>query len=317
MKRRSRISVWSLVVCGVLLVLLVGCKQQGLQEDPVSFTLDGSSYTFQLPAGWEVEEDYKKVYNDAAVFGAADTNSRAIVFIRGQKSPSLTSEELAQQTEETLAKYYQLEDSETHAFEIDGHPAIYYKLKSVYDEEAAWLENYFVVTETHLVEFLFYRPRESSTDKQQDSIRQSVESLKLVSAGSQESEAESNGLETDTPRKIETDSLSLRLSGSRISEGQLVLRYVLTNKGSEAVIPSEEWQKLLSVSEGAAVLSLAGPVAEAADPELSYLQARGEEALQPGSSIESAAVYALGTEDEELTLHMKSESLDQTVTLQR
>lgn len=293
-----------LIMIGIVLMATAGCQKYELMNEQKTFSDGGSSFSFQLPSGWQIEDEYKEVFNDAALFGAEDTNSRSVMFVRAQKSEKLNEQQLRIQTRAALEQYYLVDEIEEESFRIGNFAAVYYPLKSVYDNRAVWLDNYFIATETHVVEFLFYRPRQGSSDGQQEIIRKSVETLKQVEAiasSDQEIEEAAN-------YKVTTDTFSIQLTGHRIQEGKLILRYVLTNNSEQSLVPLEEWKNLMEVTEQEQRLHVIEEMVDS-DSELSYLQDLGKQRLQAGDSIETAVSYDLQSNQGDITISTDEEQL--------
>ncbi|MCB5951420.1 hypothetical protein LI951_05025 [Enterococcus sp. BWT-B8] len=265
---------------GMLILLLSGCQGNELAKETEAFTINGSEYEFQLPAGWEPEEDYQTAFNEAAVFGAEDRNSRAVMFIRGEESEPFSVEQLAAETEEQVSKHYLLETAEIEEFEVAGRPAIHYLIPSVYEKKRVWLDIYYVVTDSNLVSFQYYRPKDNSANKQQAVIRQSVESLELTYLG------------TASAKDKTEEEAAVQFTGYKIEEDQLIIRYVLTNKGTEVIIPSEKWESLVTLEQGDRML-LQEEKAVRDNPDIAFLQQTGNQPLSNNQSAESAAVYQL------------------------
>ncbi|MBO0445105.1 hypothetical protein IGJ55_000294 [Enterococcus sp. AZ170] len=284
----------ALIFSGLLFLTLTGCQKGQLEKANETFTADDSEYSFKLPKGWKVEKEYKETFNEAAVFGAEDSNSRSEMFVRAQPSKPLDEQELKQETKESLLAFYKLEAGEVESFDVDGLPAIHYLMPSVYKKKAVWLDMYFVTTKTHLVNFQFYRPRDNSAEKQKQVIYESVKTLKQL-RGSQTLTSSSQQKGAKNNQKLENQRVAIQLTGNKIVGNQLILRYVITNKTSEDLIPVDEWQQMFSVTEAGEHLAITEQP-KADDTELDYLLKQNKQRLPANESIESAVVYTLQPE---------------------
>lgn len=294
-----------LIILCFFLLTSVGCQKYDLMNEEEQFSTDGSSFSFRLPSGWQVEKDYKEVFNEAALFGAEDTNSRSVMFIRAQKSEQLNEQQLVTQTKTALKQYYLVDEVEEETFQIANFSAVYYPLKSVYDNRAVWLDNYFIATETHVVEFLFYRPRQGGTEGQQEIIRQSVETLKQLETTASSEEKR----EEITEQKVTTDMLSIQLTGHKIQGDKLILRYVLTNNSEKQLIPLKEWEELMEVTEAGSLLDIT-KVTDESDSELTYLQERSSQRLPAGDSVETVVVYELQQDQGDITIQADEQRIN-------
>ncbi|OJG73987.1 hypothetical protein RV12_GL000335 [Enterococcus quebecensis] len=273
-----------------LFLILVGCQKDRLNKKSDTFSSNGSDYSFQLPSGWEIQEDYQDELNEAAVFGAEDTNSRGVMFIRTQKSESMNETQLKEETKKSLSKYYKLEAGKVETFEVNGMPAIHYLMPSVYKKKAVWLDMYFVTTKTQLVNFQFYRSKDNNAEQQQQLIRESVKTLKQLN--DDQKTVDSNYPTLENNQKLENEQVSIQLTGNKIEDNQLILRYVVTNKSSKELLPRDEWQKMFTIEElGKKLLMSDQPKTN--DSELDYLLACGKQPLLAGESVESAVIYSL------------------------
>ncbi|MGL4698011.1 DUF5067 domain-containing protein [Enterococcus larvae] len=311
MKKRLSIFLWF----GLISVLLTACQKGELNQESETFSADGSEYSIQIPEGWKVEDDYKEVFNEAAVFGVEDQNSRSVLFIRAQKSEPITEAELLEQTEKELSAYYKLETGEQESFEVEGYPAIHYLMPSVYEKKAVWLDIYYIVTENHIINLQCYRPRDNSAEKQQQLIRESVDSLIQVSSRESEKSEEDSQSEPEVTRQLENERLSVRITGSKVTDQQLILRYVITNKTEAPLSPLDEWEELFTVTEGTEKLSVVKQL-ETADDELRYLIEQSSQQIAAGKSMECAVVYDLHSEKQTITVQADADKIDGSTPMQ-
>ncbi|MGX7265017.1 DUF5067 domain-containing protein [Enterococcus crotali] len=286
-----------------LILLLSGCQSKGVSKDADYFTVGNSEYRFQLPSGWKAEEEYQTVFNEAAVFGAVDTNSRAVLFIRGESSPLMNQKQLKDATDQKVNQHYDVKKGTVAEFKVKDFPAIHYLMPGVYDGKAVWLDMYFISTKTQLINIQCYRPKGSSAKQQQETLKKSVESLEQLSSGSQRESSSEEKKDTSKNgiQQIENEQLSIQITGYKIEKQHLIIRYVFTNKSQAELVPLTEWQKLITVTEAKQTLE---PVTQLTteDADLSYLMEQGQASLATEDIVESAVVYALTSETAELVI---------------
>ena len=291
------------ITCMLLFIFLAACQNNRLSDVDVSFESKDLSYTFRLPKDWETEEDYQNVFNKAAVFGAVDTNSISRMFIRTEQYEENVSEEkLKQAAKEQLEKYHEELTAEPEVFQANDYTGVYYKGEDLYKRKPVWLHLYFVAVGNQVVEFQFQSPKDQSDKKRQELFRQSVQSIAVESKGQESSAKESQAL-VQTPKKAENDQLSFQITGQKVAkqkngETVLIIRYVCTNKGEEAIVPEKRWQKAVTVQQGAATLNVTDDLGE----EVSYLRQAGSESLAASKTVEAAAVYSLPDETANIRL---------------
>lgn len=281
-----------LLLVGTIIVFLCGlssCKYQSLSEETETFLIDDSEYTFHLPKNWKKVEDYQKEYSGEAIFGAKDTKSRSFMFIRGQTNESVTIDELKKITTEQLSEKYNVENMDIKEIEGNDFATIYYSAPIEYKNKSFTLNVFFVSTPTHIINFQFYSAVTNNTKKEQPMI-DSIQSMKQIVQGSL-TETETKKI-VQNEQRIENEQFACQVTGYRIEENQLILRYIFTNKLTNEVIPKTEWEKLVAIKQGNAELNLL-EVNDQMNEELTYLIEQSKQPLSSNHSVEGAVMYSL------------------------
>ena len=291
----------------LLALVLTGCSQGQLSEEKETFKGNQMGYEFSLPEDWTLVEDYQSEFNQAAVFGAEDSQSTARMFIRVQAEAGLTAKTLAETTAKKLEELYSVQGKmNSTAFEVGDWPAVYYLAESTYQKRKVWVHLYYVATETSVVEFQFYSPDDRSDDKRNALYKQSVQSLVETGAVETPEPAETtssgavdptNGLGTFT-----NDEGTLALAGYMQvdwtdEEQLLLLRFTYTNNGSEKESPVDHWTSGLTVTAGGEALTVASAETLAKegdlDDEVQELLEAGTEDVAAGATAEAVVAYVL------------------------
>lgn len=286
------------------LLLLAACQSNKLSKETAAFTSEGMAYTFHLPEGWEIEPEYQTVFNKAAVFGAADTNSLSQMFIRVESyAEEISEEKLKQSAKEQLEKYHDELTAEPEEFQTEEFSGIYYKGEDLYKRKPVWIHLYYVAVGNQIVEFQFQSPKDQADKGRQEVLRQAVQSLKAKAAKDQK-DVSSESEQKQTPTKAENAQVAMQITGQKVEKQEngtavLIIRYICTNKEEQPIVPTEEWGKALTVKQGERVLAVSENPKE---EEITYLLEAGNQALEAGKTVESAVVYSLTNETENVQL---------------
>ncbi|MCB5952511.1 hypothetical protein LI951_10580 [Enterococcus sp. BWT-B8] len=291
-----------LVVFCLLLLILTGCGQGKLSAETVSFTGNEIAYRFSLPEKWEAVEAYKEVFNQAAVFGAEDSQSTARMFIRVEEVPGLAKEDLIETTQTTLEELYSVEGSMTPTeFEVGEWPGVYYLAESTYKKRKMWVHLFYVATDTNLVEFQFYSPDDQSDAKRKALFEQSVQTLKETGVATTDtSEGATTGNDLGT---MNNDIVDLQITGYKqvdwtTEEDLLVLRFTCVNVSTASFSPKEQWSKGIKATAGSTPMTLVSLMdLGELDSEIKTLLEAGEDSLEAGKTREAAVVYLLPKAD--------------------
>lgn len=295
---------WTILLLFIFIFLLSACQSNSLAEKETDFSAVKGNYSFQMPANWEELEDYKTVFTQDTVFGAEDTKSLSTMMIRGHKAELFMNEkQLEDFGEETFADYYELEEAEKSTFKVGDFLGLHYRVQSVFDEKDTWLDIYLVSVNNAVIEFQFYSPMDRQTDNRQELFADSVASLKINSP-SPKTETES---ETAEVGEAIAEDYTLKVTSYKTAEVDeqpvLIVRYLSTNQGSEALIPKEEWLLATTVTQDGQQLE---SLDQGIDTETDYLLSLGKESLSKGKSAESAVLYRLDSAASPVTISFDS-----------
>ncbi|OJG99286.1 hypothetical protein RV18_GL001354 [Enterococcus termitis] len=282
-------------------LFLSGCQSFSLQKEEESLYVNSSEYYFKLPMNWSIEEDPQKELNEDAKFGASDTKSNSVMFIRTQHAEGIDEKKMKSNVEKYLKNYYDLNSMKKASFKVGDLPVLSYVFKSSYKKKPAWAQMYYVLSENNIVEFVFYSPVDNSEEKRKQVFEEVVKTLReKVDAETVASSEE----KTTAYNRFETEDMSIYLSSYKVEKQDansiLVIRYVFTNKGKESLVPSEQWNKLIVASQNDKELQVFNNE-DITDTELSYLLSRGNEEAKKGKTVESAVIYYLHDEAETVT----------------
>lgn len=308
MKRKKRL-FFQLIF---LTIILSSCAKNNVEK--TIFEANNSEYSFQFFKGWsQLDDESETSLNEEAVFQAEDDSSKAIMFIRAQQSKQLNEKELEKKIDKQLTSIYQLDAAEKKSFKTADYEGISYKIPSVYDEKAVWLYLYFISTETNIINFQYYFPKNNSAEKLEEKALASVETLKLEKKGTVTEE--SNRQEGKGVQQVEQDNVYLQVTGSKIEESKLILRYVVTNKSNHAIVPLSFWQELVTVTSEQNTLKM--DVLKQEDTELNYLLEKSQQEIKPDTSVECAIIYPLPNKKESIKVQLGNQEDPLTMTLER
>lgn len=276
-----------------LFALLAGCSKQNLSDKKENFSDKGISYSFRLPKNWTTQEQFKHLYNEAAVFGAQDEKSKSDMFIRTTEKRESDVDKFKEKTKKELLKTYDLKEVYVENFEANGCPVIAYTFNGRFDKQTVFVHNFYVLTKQRVVEFTFYSAANGAYEKRAEIFEESVKTLveeEEVAATETSSEEQSN-------QKIENTQFSFAFSGYKVltnSTGSrlLIVRYVFTNKEKEAIAP-DVWNSLVTAEQDGKELKLGSVSEEESSSDLSYLLQVAKLPIKKGESVESAAIYEL------------------------
>lgn len=293
-------------------IILSSCSKNNMEK--TTFEANDSEYSFQFFKGWSQLDDKSETsLSEEAVFQAEDDSSKAVMFIRAQQSKKLSEKELEKKIDEQLASIYRLDVAEKKSFKTADYEGISYKIPSVHDEKAVWLYMYFISTDTNIINFQYYFPKNNSAAKLEEQALASVESLKLEKKGTVSEESTSQ--EVKGIQQVEQDNVYLQVTGNKVDESKLILRYVVTNKSEHPVVPLAFWRELVTVSSGQNTLET--DTAEQDDIELNYLLEKSQQEIKAGSSAECAIVYRLPDKKESIKVQLGNEKDPLTMTIER
>ncbi|MHC5228827.1 DUF5067 domain-containing protein [Enterococcus sp. LJL99] len=294
-----------------LTVIVSACSKNSTEK--TIFEANNSEYSFQFFKGWSQLDESENTINEEAVFQAEDDSSKAVMFIRAQQSKQLSEKELEKKIDNQLTPIYQLDVAEKKSFKTANYEGISYKIPSVYEQKAVWLYMYFISTETNIINFQYYFPKNNSVAKLEETALESVESLKLEKKGTVTEE--STRQEMKGVQQVEQDNVYLQVTGNKVEESTLILRYVVTNQSDHAVVPLAFWQELVTTTSGQNTLEMDGSNQE--DTELNYLITKSQQKIEPGNSVECAIVYKLPNEKEAIKVQLGNQKDPLTMTIER
>jgi len=274
--------------------MLVGCSSDKLSEEEQTFTTNKQTYTFQLPEGWEMEENYQTVFNQAAVFGAMDTNSTGMMFIRPTDQEPMSEEALTTWVTEQAAA----QDIEVTPENVSTEttPIVFYTTTEAYKRKDMWSHRYYVSTDSEVLECRFYSPKDGSDEKRQKLFEQVVQSIQGSESEDKGTTKESSSSQALTGKAENEDLMIQVLGADKVEEGGqqlLVVRYAFRNKGTTAIVPAEEWGKAVTVTQGETTLAVQTESPATLSSENQLLVTAGQTALNERSATEAAAIYSL------------------------
>ncbi|MEI5990869.1 hypothetical protein A5881_002374 [Enterococcus termitis] len=288
MKKGRRI----IILC--LFIVLAGCSKQNLSETNEDFSDDDYNYTFQLPKGWRSQEEYKNLYNETAIFGAEDKNSKSYMFIRTTKKNETNVAKFKQKTEKALKKAYDLKDIYDETFEVDDFPVIAYTFQGSYDNENVFVHDFYVILDQQVVEFTFYSALEGNYEKRADRFAESVRTFSIVDRKSKTTES----LPSNSNNQIiKNEEVSFTLTGYKIVTGPqnkrlLIIRYVFANNMDKPNFPNM-WNTVVHVEQDGKELKESSITENEEASDLGYLLKVGKSPVSKNDSVESASVYEL------------------------
>lgn len=280
------------IIFCALLFLLTGCAHQELSGKKEYFSKEGVEYSFNLPTGWNGQEDYQEQYNEAAVFGAQDTTSNSYMFIRVRGIEEPKKNTLEKKAEKLVKESFGVEPASSKKLTLDNQPALRFSFKYVFKQKPVWVSAYYILQKQHLVEYIFYTPQDNQESRRTTVFDQSVATLKLEHTTETTSKQSPEKL-----NKIENDSYVFDLTGYKIvsenkQQNLLIVRYVFKNK-SEVKKSANLLETLVTVKQDDKVLENS-PITEHTQAEdLAYLLENGKQLIGKNDSIESAVVYKL------------------------
>lgn len=287
---KKRIGI--IILC--LFILLTGCSKQKRSEHNASFSDDEYNYSFQLPKGWKSQEEYKNLYNEAAIFGAEDENSKSNMFIRTTKKNEADVEKFKQKTKKELKKIYELKDIYEESVEVEDFPAVAYTFQGSYDNEIVFVHEFYIILDQKVVEFTFYSATEGNYENRADSFVESVQTFHIIDQKNKTTETVSTN---SNNQKIKNEEVSFTLTGYKIISGPekkrlLIIRYVFANNLDKPNYPNL-WSTVVRVEQGGEELKESSITESGEASDLEYLLKVGKRPVSKNDSVESAAVYEL------------------------
>lgn len=281
-----------LLLVGIMMMFLgtlSSCKNQSLSEETMTFAVDDSEYTVHLPRNWEKVADYQKEYSGEAIFGAKDTKSRSFMFIREQKNELVAMDELKKITTEQLSEKYNVDNMDIKEIEDNDFATIYYSAPIEYKNKPFTLNIFFVSTSTHIINFQFYSAITNNAKREQQMI-DSIQSMKQTVQGTL-ADTETKKI-VQNEQRIENEQFACQVTGYRVEDNLLILRYIFTNKLTNEVTPKIEWDKLVAIKQGDTELNLL-EVQDPINEELTYLIEQSKKPLSSNHSVECAVIYSM------------------------
>lgn len=295
------------VVLLFLVTAIAGCSLK-LSSKKETFSANGLSYTLQLPSTWKAQEDFKEVYNSAAIFGAEDSNSESYMFVLAHDKKLMADQEFATKTREKLKTSYgykKLEDVYLKEFAINKLPALKYTFFTTYKEKSVWAHLYYVEMENAVLQFIFYSADDDSYEDRGVIVDTSVKTIK-------ESGVETKQSTTDSSQQTATENatavvanadMKLTISGYRPTEDKqgakyVAVRYDFANLAA-AEVTSDVWYPLATATQNKEVLAPVSQL-ELDSEEMTNLQKMVQEPLAQNQSVEGIVFYKLvdqSTED--------------------
>lgn len=281
-----------IILC--LFMLVAGCSKQTLSGTKAKFSDDEYNYTFQLPKGWKSQEDYKTLYNEAAIFGAEDDNSNSYMFIRTTKKNEADVDKFKQKKAKELKKAYDLHDIYEETFKVADFPVVAYTFQGAYDNEIVFVHDFYVMLDQKLVEFTFYSATEGNYEERakrfEESVKTLSEEVKTIKTTESLSPNSNN-------QKVENNEAAFTLTGYKIvtaSENKevLIIRYIFKNKQDTPTAPNM-WDSVVQIEQEGKKLSKSSLTESEEATDLSYLLEVGKTPISKNESVESASVYDL------------------------
>ena len=294
------------------MIILSACSKNNGKK--IEFKANESEYSFQFLKGWsQLDDKSKKSLNEEALFQGEDDNTNAVMFIRSQPSKLLNAKELEEKVDKQLTSIYQLDSAEKKKFKVNNYEAINYRIPSVYEEKAVWLDMYFISTETNVINFQYYFPKNNGISKLEEKALASVKTLNLEKKGKLLEESEPR--EVKGIQQVEQDKVFLQVTGNKVDETRLILRYVVTNKSNHKAVPLELWKELVTITSEDKVLEIDNEKTN--DTELNYLLEKSQQEVKPGSSVECAIVYELPEMKNTITVQLETDAGPLITTIER
>lgn len=290
MKKRT----CSFIFVFLMSIFLSGCTTK-LSDKKSTFDAKGIDYEFQLPSTWKKTDDFKQVYNQAAVFGAVDSKSNSTMFVTGERKDQVVLKNFGERMRKEVAKLYgykKTEDVYMKEFELNGKKAYKYTVKTIFEKRTVWLHLYYVETKSGMIRFDFYSIDDGDYEKRAKIIDQSVRSLKETS-----DKGETDTVGEEDTITFENDAIALKIVGIMHLKGDndtklLALRYSVTNKSDQS-ISANQWDSLVRLTQQETDLSGAELPKENAMLDLPKLLAQKDVTLSKGETVESVSLYTL------------------------
>ncbi|MGX7263467.1 DUF5067 domain-containing protein [Enterococcus crotali] len=273
------------------LLLLSACQKTTLQKESLLFSANESDYRIQLPTSWEEEVNPEETINANAVFGAKDTKSNSLFYVKADSAENLSKEALDKYSKKYLKEYYDLKKNKGEQLVLNNQPVVHYSFEGTYEKKPSWLDIYYVSKENSVVQFFFYSPVDNSHQKRQKLFASSIETL--TESKMTETIEKSSG---ELDNKVENDHFSLQVSTYEIDkiagDQLLIVRFLYKNKTEETHTPIDIWQKYVKVYQNGEVLAPKEDIL-LENHTLTFLQENSKKTIEKNMVIESIVAYPL------------------------